>query len=140
MNGAEIFTYAVFYDLDLDTQIVVFLNGLRIVPQIPSIFDAFLKAEDGIEMNAYYSDFGFHTSLFILNQGILVSIIMFVILAIPLFHIIGWVENERLQIYVRKLKRYRHSFFFRLWIQSCIEVTMSAVIGILYNNQANLHR
>ena len=138
VNAAEIFTYAVVYDLDLDTQIVVFLNGLRIVPQIPSIFDAFLKAEDGIEMNAYYSDFGFSTSLFMLNQGILISVIMFLILTIPLFYIIGYVKNENLQIYVRKLKRFRHSFFFRLWIQSCIEVTMSAVIGILYNNQANL--
>ena len=138
VNGAEIFTYAVVYDIDLDAQDVAFLNGLRIVPKIPSVFDEFLKAEDGVEMDDYYKNFGFHTSLFMLNQGILISVIMFVVLTIPLFHAIGYVKNEKLHMWLRKFKRYRHSFFFRLWIQSCLEVTMTAFVGIIYNNKANL--
>ena len=138
INGAEIFTYAVVYDIDLDTEEAVFLNGLRISPKIPSIFDKFLKAEDGIRLSTLYSNFGYPTSLFMLNQGNLISVIMFVIMTIPLFHIIGHIKNKYLHICLSKLKSFRYSFVFRLWIQSCLDVTMSAFVGIINNNQANL--
>ena len=132
LNTAEIFSYAILFNNTFDPLLIAFLNALKPSSIIPNPFEKIIKKEKGNKLEKKYQDFGMDTSLILLNVGVyFMLLIVFLLLAlISLF--LTYFRKE----FTYKMNKYLKNFLFydaflRLWVQSCMEVTFAAIMGIL---------
>ena len=131
LNTAEIFSYVVLFNNNFDPLLVAFLNALKPSSMIPNIFEKVISKDNGNKLDKKYQEFGMDTNLILLNTGV-----YYMFLSLLVFMSLGTLALSYIKngIVVR-FTRYCKSFLFfkaflRLWIQSCLEVTIAAILGI----------
>ena len=138
LNAAEIYSYVVLYQLDLDPTLTNLLNGLRVNSKIPNVFVYFVNPLQGVQIGGNLNGFGYTTNLLLLNSGINMTILAAaLVVVIALYYLHGfknkWLKDKSGKI----LSYFQYGFFLRLWIQSCLELLLSSFVGICYTNLEN---
>ena len=139
LNSAEIYTYILLYQVELDPVLIAFLNELQFTSKIPNVYSYLIDPNDGVQMTGQVSNFGDTTNLLFLNSGVNMSVLAFFITIILL---ICWLKrisaNNLIKSKLETIQGYfRYGAFSRLWIQSCLEILMSSTLGILTTQLAN---
>ena len=94
LNNAEIYSYIIIYQTDIDVILVDFLNALQVNSYIPCVFNFIIKSEDGIQLNGKLNDFGYSNNLIMLNSGPNLMIFGFLLTLIPIFTCLKMFENK----------------------------------------------
>ena len=138
LNFAEIYSYIVLYQIEIDPTLVAFLNELQFTSKIPNIFTYFIDQKQGVQMTGKISDYGNNTNLFLLNSGVNLTILCcFIIVKIGLY-ILRIIRNKRFNTLRAKIEGYfTYKAFLRLWIQSCLDFSFNSAIGIYYMQYDN---
>ena len=131
LNTAEIFSYAILFNSQFNPLLIAFLNAMKVSSMIPNLFENLIEKDFGNKLEKKYQDFGMETNLILLNVGVYY---MFLLANSGIFIIyiaLGYVRND----FIFKVKAYLKNFLFfnaflRLWIQSCLEVTLAAILEI----------
>ena len=131
LNTAEIFSYAVLFNNTFDPLLIAFLNALKTSSIIPNLFERFIKKDYGNKLEKKYQDFGMDTNLILLNTGVYYMFLIVVLAFVIIYITLGYVRND----FFYKMKEYLKTFLFfnaflRLWIQSCLEITIAAILQI----------
>ena len=138
LNAAEIYSYVVLYQLDLDPILINFLSELRVNSKIPSIYNYFIDPLQGVQIGGNLNGFGYTTNLLLLNSGVNMTILVAALAAVVPLYYLHKFKNKWIKEKSGKLLSYlQYGFFLRLWIQSCLELLLSSFVGIYYTNFAN---
>ena len=138
LNSAEIYSYIVLYDLDLDPSLIAFLNELQVTSQMPNMFSYFINPNNGVQFTGKFSNFGYNNNLVMLNCGnniTLVCIFIALMLSIMLASIVKcmWLNNQLTKV----MGYFKYGAFLRLWIQTFLPTILSALLSILFTDLGN---
>ena len=138
LNSAEIYSCMVLYQVELDPVLIAFLSELKYTSKIPNAYSYFIDPNDGVQMTGQVRNFGDNTNLLLLNSGVHMSILAFFIALLTLICLLKMISGRWLKPKLEKAEQYfRYGVFSRLWIQSCLGILMSSMLGILTTQLAN---
>jgi hypothetical protein len=138
LNAAEIYSYIPVYDLSIDPVLLAFLASLQPTSNMPNLFSYLLSASDGTQMIGKFNDFGYTSNLFMINSGVAISIILITISAYLLLLPFKVIKNQMLRKYYDRLvQQFTYAVFLRIWIQTCLEFSVTSLVSLLYSDHAN---
>jgi len=126
LNSAELFSYTILYNLELDSELLEFLKSLIITSNIPSIFDL-------LEIDTYnipepkLTYLGFDTIFIYKTSGFFVSsfiLILFFNLLIVFTRFNG--------VCSKILEYFKYKIYLRYWIQTFFELFLGSLIALKY--------
>ena len=94
LNSAEIYTYIVLYQVELDPVLIAFLSELQFTSKIPNVYSYFIDPNDGVQMTGQVSNFGDNTNLLFLNSGVNMSIFAFFVVVITLIYLLKRISGK----------------------------------------------
>ena len=138
LNSAEIYSYILMYDLDLDPSLAAFLNELQVNSQVPNAFNYFISPSNGVVFTNNLSNFAFGNSLLMVNCGNNITLFVLfgvVVILLMCFTVIKctWLNNQL----AKAIGYFQYGAFLRLWIQTFLPTTFSAFLSIQYVNLDN---
>ena len=138
LNSAEIFSYIVVYQVNIDPTLIAFLNSLQTTSMIPNIFQYMLSDSQGVQYTGKLQDFGFNSNITLINFGPFLTTLIIFMFGLLVCFLLKYIKYPYIQLKVMRLINYYHyGFFLRFWIQSCLGLTFCSVVGIFYSNFAN---
>ena len=118
--------------------LIAFLSELQFTSKIPNVYSYFIDPNDGVQMTGQVYNFGDNTNLLFLNSGVNMSIFASFIAVLTLICLLKKISGRWLKSKLETAEQYfRYGAFSRLWIQSCLEILMSSMLGILNTQLAN---
>ena len=138
LNSVQIYAFIVLYQVNLDPGLVSFLAELSVMPQLPNPLAFFISSDSGVQITGRIGDYGNNTNLLLLNSGITLLIFTFCVLGKVCTYPLHLVKNPWVKTKVQKMdENYKYGVFSRFWIQSCLELFINSLIGIIYCQFAN---
>ena len=83
LNSAEIYTYIIIYQLDLDESLIEFLKNLNFNSKAPNLFTYIIDENNGESVAKEVNGFGFKSNLLMRNSGLKMTILVCVIALLP---------------------------------------------------------
>ena len=138
LNNAEIYTYMLLYQVQIDTVLIGFLSELQTTSSLPNINSYIFSANSGVQMTGKIKDFGNETNLLLLNSGVSISVLIFLIIASAILYIIKGVNQKWLKEKIAKMRKYlKYGVFSRFWIQTCLDISTNSSFALIYTEFAN---
>ena len=114
-NSAEIFGSILLLDADIDPIIIALLSSIRSTSSLPSILLTIINPNDGENVSAQIQNFGYDTSLLLINTGM--HFMMF-ILFIILYPLVSVLQNLKINFINKAIRSilvlYQYEIFLRL--------------------------
>ena len=138
LNNMDIYSYTALYYQDLDPSLVKFLQILNPSSWVPNIFSYFINQSEGNQLDPSFNNYGNSSNLLLINSGSTLGILAG-ILGIPFIAAIvknikiSWIRRQSIKI----LNNYRFKAFLRFFLQSFLELSCNAIIGIYYTSLRN---
>ena len=138
LNAAEVYLWIQFFCLDLDPVFLAFMADLQSSVQVPSIFTFIVDKTDGNYIPQKYQTIGFDTTLFMINSG--PNLTLLIGLVFGILAIFG--SKLVFQVTFKKnLKKIKKSLIFRVafryWLQSVFDISINCIIGVYLNRLQN---
>ena len=134
----EIYSYIAMYQVDIDPVLTAFLASLDVNSDIPSLFSFILSPSDGVQLSGKLNDFGYTTNLLLLNSGLNLTVFLIFCVCFVFFYFFPKINNTRIdKIIGWMLKQFMFAGFFRLWVETCLEIMFGSIVGIYYSELAN---
>ena len=133
-NCLEIYSYVAVFKLNIDETLTQFLDNLLSSSYIPNIFTYIIKSTEGVQLTGNLNSFGYSTSLFIINSGGNISIIIFFAIFTIFVYLLKRLKNLKLKKIIHWIVPYfKYKAFLRLYLQTCLEFSLNSSIGLYYN-------
>ena len=139
LNTLDILMYLSLSTNPLTPSLRAMLEGLDILELfVPNLFEFVLDSDISPMSNEIFEDFGFESTLFLLNMGQKFTIFAFVLVLWP---IVWVVSMSKIPFLAKKcegfLSEYKYNFFLRNWIQLFLDLSIAAVIQISNSPSSN---
>ena len=138
LNSAEIFTYVLVYQVDINPVLSAFLGETQVNSMIPNPFNYLIDSRDGVQLTGKINTFGNNTNLILLNSGVNLGILALLILSSFVIYCLRKFRKNWHQKTMKRVRVYfKYGVFSRLWLQTCLEVSFNSAIGIIFTNLSN---
>lgn len=135
LNTLEIFYYALLFNIQIEAELQVFLDGLKIMSGIPNPVSFMITSSNFHDIPEKLSQSGYTTNTFLLNSGIsltvLVCYLFLYLLCFIFYKIISWTWAKTQMKKILVSIKFR--FFIRFWIQTNLEFLINCPLSIFYN-------
>ena len=131
LNLIELFACVIIYDVTFDIKFISFILSMQGASTIPDIFGIFINNKS--KLPSKYSNASYDSSLFLLNSGMNLVVLVGTLMLIPLSLFLRifenrWIQNIRKQLDIEL----RYSAFIRFFIQTCFVIQTSSLISIKF--------
>ena len=138
LNSAQIYSYVVLYQVNLDPALVSFLVQINAISQLPNPIAYIISTDQGVQLTGRMNDFGNNPNLLLLNSGVTLTIFALCILGKLGTYLLRLIRISWFKPIAEKIEEYfRYGVFSRLWIQSCLEIFINSLVGIFYTELGN---
>lgn len=132
LNSAELIAFTSTFDLDMDDNLIDFLNNLKISSSLPSFFYK-INAESVNIDNKKLIEYGYSSNILLDNSGFIIS--FFLTLVFMNFFVFGLSKclGGCGKIYILRLLRYfKFEFYLRWWVQTLFELFLTSFISLKF--------
>lgn len=138
MNFGEIYSLISLYGLDLHPDLLAYLINLRVKKELPSALVSFAKINLKSESEQIFKDYGFETSLFCVNSGMNLLILLALLIIFFLQKIILSGLAKKVKI-ISLIKNYfEYNAFLRFFIQSFLDLLISCSYSLKHITVSSL--
>ena len=138
LNSVEIYSYIALYQIELDPGLSSFLSELNVMAQLPNPLAYAISMDKGVQLSGRMNGFGNNTNLLLLNSGLTLMVFIACILGKIGINLLQLIPHVWIKMIGKKYEMYfKYGIFSRLWIQSCLEIFMNSLVGIIYTKFAN---
>jgi len=132
LNGLDILIYISLSSNPLTPELRAFYQGLDVVEVfVPNLLEFVFDPSVSPNTNPIFEDFGFESTLFLLNIGRELTIFCFVLLMWPVIWILSKVKIAFIRRKSRSfLEEYQYNVFLRNWIQFYIDLASASLIQV----------
>lgn len=131
MNCLDIMSYLPLSSLPYTDSLVSYFTTLGSLNVFPNPADYFFTISNTSEPYLEGKRFGFETSYFLYNSGLLLSYFIISISLIPLFYLGSLVLKNSIRAKcIRYLKKYKYRFFLRFWVQGFLNIGVLSIIQL----------
>ena len=130
LNSAELFSYTVLYELDLDSDLKDFLVSIQVTSNLPSAF-SLIPFEAGTISDSKLNTFGYRTNIICINSGFYLTFLIVLMLIHSLLYILSFVLPEKGVSVIKKcLPYFKYKLYLRFWLQTLFELFFGSIIGV----------
>ncbi|OMJ79755.1 hypothetical protein SteCoe_20141 [Stentor coeruleus] len=134
LNSAELFSYVILFDVDLEPAVVVFLNSLRVNSNAPSITSYIYSKDKTNNLENQFKNFGYKTSLILVNSDFYMQLFAFLMILNVLIYFISFIPQALVKRLAKAvLDKFKYKIYIRYWIQTCMEITFNSLLGTTYH-------
>ena len=132
LNSAELIAFTSTFDLDMDNNLVDFLNNLKISSSLPSFFYKISSESVNID-NKKLIGYGYSSNILLDNSGFIISFFFTLVLMNFLVFVLSKILRGCCKIYIlRLLKYFKFEFYLRWWIQTLFELMLTSFISLKF--------
>ncbi|CAG9329647.1 unnamed protein product [Blepharisma stoltei] len=132
LNTLNYISYLGLTKIPMSESLYAFIISLNGNYYLPNLFELIIDEDQGTEPYAQAKKYGYDTDLLLLNSGSALTTLGAIIASLPVIYFLSRCSHRYL---ARKLagliKNYKWSVFVRFWIQSYLDISASALIGLL---------
>lgn len=133
LNSAELFSYSLLYNFDMEEELVEFLKNMQITSNLPSIFDL-IPTENYAIPDEKLPFLGFNTLIIYQTSGLFLSCFILILFCNFICKIFNFI-----QCFSRMQKIFRFKAYLRFWIQTFFELFFGSVLTLKFLNYSSIH-
>ena len=132
LNLIEIFIYSLLFDFEFSSEILEFVDDLKVKTKIPNFFPTLLKSSEDLPQK--YKNFGIVTSYFTINFANSIIILVILILLFFSSKVLLRFKNIKLQNLGQSLQsKLIFSYFLRFLIQSSFDLSLFSMLSLRFS-------
>ncbi|OMJ79754.1 hypothetical protein SteCoe_20140 [Stentor coeruleus] len=134
LNSAELFSYVILFEVDLEPAVVVFLNTLRVNSNAPSITSYIYSKDKTNNLENQQINFGYKSSFILVNSDFYIQLFILLMILNLLIYFISFIPQALVKKIAKAvLDKFKYKIYIRYWIQTCMEITFNSLLGITYH-------
>ncbi|CAG9314446.1 unnamed protein product [Blepharisma stoltei] len=139
MNILNYIAYLGLTKIPMTDSFYAFVTSMNGSYYLPNLFEYFIDKSQGTAPYTQAIKYGYDTDLFLINVGSAITALGAIVASLP---VVYFLSNCSQRYLAKKLagilKNYKWSVFVRFWIQSYLDFTAAALIGLLNFSFGNM--
>ena len=131
LNTLQIISYIPLSSIPLPPNLQTFFQGTSGLNIVTNPMFLVITSKNTGQPYLEASQYGFTTSLFVLNAGVYITNLLCFLVLIPMFYLLSKIRIAAVAMKAAKiLDNYRYCFFLRYWIQGYLDLGVFAIVQL----------
>ena len=131
LNTIQIISYIPLGSVPLPPNLQNFFQGISVLNLINNPMRLVITSKNTGQPYLEASQYGFTTSLFLLNAGVYIANLLCFLALIPIVYLLTKLEIAAIAVkFAKILGNYKYNFFLRYWIQGYLDLGVYAIVQL----------